>query len=171
MFATCAVPLLVAGCSSDDPTPRISPTNSVATTASSSAPTTSPTASSRSPEQTVRAWVKARNAALQDGDTTAVDALAATGCEACQNSTDPIRQVYADGGHFETDGWRLVASRIKSASSGRATVATAIKYSAGRTVQEAGAQPVTYGVERHIVMFKLVTVSGDWRIGFIGYLS
>jgi len=163
--------LVLAGCSGEDPEPKMAPTQSVASTPSTSAPTVSPSVDPMSPEETVRAWVKARNAALQDGDTAAVEALAAKGCEACRHSTDPIRQVYAKGGHYETEGWRLVASRLKSSTSTRARVDTAIKYAAGRTFPEAGAEAVTYGVERHIVVFNLVMEDGAWRIAFIGYLS
>jgi hypothetical protein len=36
---------------------------------------------------------------------------------------------------------------------------------------EAGADPVTYGVERHIVRVKLTKVDGSWRVKFVGYLS
>lgn len=162
--------LVLAGCSGDDPEPKFAPTpTSSPTQASPSEPSATP--ERRSPEQTVRAWVEARNEALQDGDTTAVEALSAKDCETCQNQIDPIRQLYADGGHFETDGWTVVSSRLKSRSGPRAAVDTAIKYAAGRTIPEADAEPVTYPVERHIVVFKLTAIGGAWRIQFVGYLS
>lgn len=164
------VMLALAGCSGDDPEPKIAPTpSSPATSASPSEP--SPAPERLSPEETVRAWVEARNKALRDGDTTSVEALSAESCETCENQIDPIRKIYADGGHFETDGWQVVSSRLKSRSGPRAAVDTAIKYAAGRTIAETGAEPVTYSVERHIVVFKLTAIRGTWQIQFIGYLS
>lgn len=162
--------LVLGGCSGDDPEPKFEP-------APTSAPTSaSPTEASaspeqRSPEQTVIAWVEARNDALQDGDTTSVEALSAESCETCQNQIDPIRQIYSDGGHFETTGWTVVSSRLKSRSGPRAAVDTAIKYAAGQTISETGAEPVVYAVERHIVVFKLTAIAGTWQIQFVGYLS
>ena len=75
-LATLLAACLLAACSDDDPEPDIAdPTPSA--TASSSAATVSPSPSESAtpvlgPEETVQAWVDARNAALQDGDTTEV---------------------------------------------------------------------------------------------------
>ena len=77
--ALVAVLLLSAalGCE-DEPTPNIpdpTPSSSAPSpTETESSPTTSPTPEALTPEETVRAWVDARNQALQNGDTAAVRA-------------------------------------------------------------------------------------------------
>lgn len=159
----------------DEPTPDLpDPPPSSASpspTESESSPTTSPTPQALGPEQTVRAWVKARNQALQDGDTSVAEALSAANCETCDNSLGPIRQVYADGGHYETEGWRVPSAKAVDVSSDAARVTAGLVYEPGATVPEAGADPVTYELERHIAEFRLVRVDGQWLISFIGYLS
>jgi hypothetical protein len=163
--------LVLAGCSGDDPEPKMAPTESVASTPSTSAPTVSPSVDPLSPEETVRAWVKARNAALQDGDTAAVRALSSSTCESCFGLIEPIEKIYADGGHFETKGWRVAAAKERGAGSERASVDTALVFAGGRTVSEAGAAPVRYASEKHIVVFKLAIVDDEWRVKFLGFLS
>ena len=78
---TLAMALLLCaalGCE-DEPTPNIpdpAPTSSAPSPSETeSSPTSSPTAEVLTPEETVRAWVDARNQALQNGDTRAVRAL------------------------------------------------------------------------------------------------
>jgi hypothetical protein len=167
--------LVLAGCSEGDPEPRMAPTESVASTPSTSAPTVSPsvdpTVDPLSPEETVRAWVKARNAALQDGDTDAVRALSSSSCESCFGLIEPIEEIYSSGGNFETKGWRVAAAKERGVKSYRANVDTALVFAGGRTVSEAGAPPVRYGPEKHIVVFKLVRLEAGWRVQFLGFLS
>jgi len=79
--------------------------------------------------------------------------------------------VYGHGGHFETSGWTVLASRVAKQSRGRAEVSTGIEYAAGRTYPDASAEPVTYDAEKHVVVFKLVKENEVWRLAFIGYLS
>jgi hypothetical protein len=123
------------------------------------------------PVETWTAWVTARNQALISGDTTGVEALSAPACRTCENSIAPIAKVFENGGHFDTDGWEVVASRVKSRADGTAKVSAAIKYASGRTVPTAGAKPIAYDVERHIVVVTLVDIDGRWLVKFIGYLS
>ena len=70
-LATLLAVCLVGACSDDDPEPDIAdPTASASSSSATVSP--SPTVSATpalGPEDTVRAWVEARNAALQDGDT------------------------------------------------------------------------------------------------------
>jgi hypothetical protein len=157
--------LLVAGCTDDEPKPKFDPTPS------SEAPTSSAPAQSLSPEATVRAWVDARNAALVSGDVAAVEALSAPDCTTCQDSLDPIRQVHAAGGSFDTSGWKVVSARLKSQSGGKARVTAAINYQPGTTISSEGAAPVSYGLERHIVVVDLDRAPDRWQVRFFGYLS
>jgi hypothetical protein len=165
-FALASV-LALGACSDDDPEPKFAPTPS---TSAPTAESTSPVAS-MGPAEAFAAWVDARNEALTTGDTAGAEALSAATCETCRNSLDPIREIYEKGGHYETDGWTVVASRVISESDDSAKVSAGLKYAAGRTVPEAGAEPVTYEVERHIVQVKLTKEDGQWRVKFMGYLS
>ena len=169
LLATC----LLGACSDDDPEPDIAdPTASASSSSATVSP--SPTVSATTamgPEDTVRAWVAARNAALQDGNTDEVEALASASCRTCEDSLQPIRDIYGNGGHFETTGWRVLAAKVDAQSAAKAKVSTGIEYAAGQTFQDAASEPVTYGSEKHVVEFRLVMESGRWLLEFIGYLS
>lgn len=175
---TLAVVLLLLcaalGCE-DEPTPNIpdpAPTSSAPSPSETeSSPTSSPTAEALTPEETVRAWVDARNQALQNGDTSAADALSAPGCETCENLLAPVRQVYADGGYFDTEGWQVVSAKETKPGDLRTVVTAGIKYAAGTTVPAAGAEPVSYSVERHITRFTLDRTGSMWLVASIVYLS
>lgn len=169
-LALCAV----LGCE-DEPTPDIAdPTTSSSAASPSeteSSPTTSPTPEVLTPEETVRAWVDARNQALQDGDTSGAEAMSAPDCETCENLLAPIREVYANGGHFETKGWRVVAAKETKPGDSRSVVSAGLRYGAGTTVPSAGAEPVSYSVERHIARFTLTKAEAVWLVASIVYLS
>lgn len=162
-----ALLLGVTACSGSDPEPHVAAPSSSAP----SSPSTSPAAADLGPKATFSAWVQARNAALRTGDTSDVEDLSTGSCRTCRNSIEPIKNVYDNGGHFDTAGWAVVASRVKSQSGNRAEVSAAIRYAAGETVPETGADPVTYEVERHIVTAELVRTDFGWRVQFLGYLS
>lgn len=108
---------------------------------------------------------------MTDGDLSDVRDLTASNCRSCDGILDPIQKVYDKGGSFSTDGWRVAAARIKSQSQRSATVPTGLVFAAGKTVPEAGAEPVSYGIERHIVVFKLAKTDVGWRVKFVGFLS
>jgi len=164
--------LPVLGCE-DEPTPDLpgpTPSSSVPSPSETeSSPT--PTPAALTPEETVRAWVDARNQALQDGDISGAEALSAPNCGSCENSLGPIRDVYANGGHYETKGWRVASSEVTRETANSATIATGLVYEAGTTVPAAGGEPVSYDVERHIAEFQLSRIGGLWLVAFIGYLS
>src|SRR4051794_21506113 len=103
-------PVLALGaCSGDDPEPRLAaPSSSSASPSGTSAPL--------NPVEAFSAWVDARNRALQSGDTAAVEALSAPSCRTCRNAIAPIKQVFQNGGRFNTEGWTVVASRLKARS-------------------------------------------------------
>ena len=113
LLAALAVLALVvcAGCN-DDPEPDFAPPEST-----SPAPTTPPTTSEPpeperlSPEETVRAWVEARNALMLTGNASKIDSLSAANCTTCADQIDPLKAVLRAGGRFETDGWRVVTNQ------------------------------------------------------------
>lgn len=160
----------------DEPTPEIpDPTSAVSTpTVTDSVSPTTPTSTPAvvlTPEETVRAWVAARNQALQDGDTSVVEALSAATCEACEFALDPIRTVYEAGGHFDTDGWTLSGLKLKNESGDRAVLDSGLIYEAGSTVPQAGAEPIAYDREEHIVRFRLGKEGERWLLELLVYYS
>jgi len=172
-----AVALLLATLGSacdDEPKPDVadpSPSSSSPSPSESeTSPTTTPTPEVLTPEETVRAWVDARNQALQDGDTSSAEALSAPSCKTCADLLAPVRQVYEAGGHFETTGWRVVSAK-ETSTSPSPVISAGLKYAAGTTVPSAGAEPVTYEVERHIARFTMTSSSGTWLVESIVYLS
>ncbi|WP_177223721.1 DUF6318 family protein [Nocardioides psychrotolerans] len=111
------VGLLCVGCSDDEPRPKMAPPPS-ATPTVSEAPPVDPTPTQATevlgPEETVRAWVAARNEALTDGDVEAVTALSQSQCSSCENLISPIVETYERGGRYMTAGWSVL--RTKAAS-------------------------------------------------------
>ncbi|MBJ7358750.1 DUF6318 family protein [Nocardioides sp.] len=158
----------------DEPSPDIAdptPSSSAPSPSeSASSPTSSPTVEELSPEETVRAWVDARNQALQDGDTGQVRALTDPTCEGCIGLIESIEEVYEAGGEYRTKGWRIKSMKSKGAAS-RPTVDAAMVIAGGSTINAAGEAPVAYPPDRRIVVFKLHAANGALVIDFVGFLS
>jgi hypothetical protein len=159
------------GCE-DEPTPDLpDPTpSSSAPSPSETESSPTPTPAALTPEETVRAWVEARNQALQDGDTDRVRALTDPACEGCMGLITSIEEVYAAGGEYRTKGWRIKSIKAKGGPS-RPTVDTAMVIAGGSTINAAGEAPVPYPTDRRIIVFKLHGYEGALVIDFVGFLS
>ena len=158
---------VLAGCSGGEPKPRIAPSSPVSASASES-----PSASDdRGPVDTVKAWVAARNDALRGRGVSAVARLSSADCKTCDGLILPIKQVYANGGRFRTNGWRVIKAKAKSQNASRVQVDAGIVISSGITIPSEGASPNRYATERHIVVFKLTRVGDSWLVNFLGFLS
>ena len=165
--------LACAGCNDDDPRPDFAPPEST-----SPAPTTPPTTSEPpeperlSPEETVRAWVEARNLGLKTGRLTQVRELSAPNCTSCNDLIDPIEDVYEAGGEFRTRGWSIAGLNVKKADSRRAEIQVALDVAGGQTIQEAGGEPVSYPPENGIAIFELASNDDErWAVSLLGFLS
>ncbi|MEV7431065.1 hypothetical protein AB0N29_15725 [Nocardioides sp. NPDC092400] len=163
-----SVALVLSGCS-DDPEPKVAPEPSALNSPATASP--SGHASGLGPEGVVRAWVEARNEALEEGNTTAVRKLSSPSCKTCEDLLRPIETVHAEGGEFDTPGWRVAGTNIKREGRGQIEIDTALIYASGSTTPSAGAEPVRYGEEKHIAVFRLVRADEIWLVDFIGYLS
>lgn len=162
--------LTTAACG-DDPEPNFAPPEpspSPSEVQTSEPPSEPPEA--LSPEDTVRAWVEARNTTVQTGDTDEVYALSTSGCETCRNSVEPVRKVYAAGGRYETSGWRLkdVAKTPKYDRTGE--VIAAVVFDSGRTFPDANSDPISYPEEKHVMLFRLADSQGVLGVKFVGYI-
>jgi hypothetical protein len=160
---------LLGACGDGDPKPDIpdpTPTGSPATPASADS-----SAAPESPEDAVRAWVNSRNVALASGDTAELRSLTDASCESCLSLITSIEDVYAAGGHYETTGWDVKSAKARSTSTARPTVDAAVVFAGGTTVNSAGDEPVRYGPENHIMVFKLHRAGDSLVVDFVGFLS
>jgi hypothetical protein len=155
----------LAACTSEpEPKFEAEPSQSATQTAGdsvSASPTS--TVSEQGPTSVVSAWVQARNAALQNGNTSGVDRLSAPTCRSCEELNKVIRQIYEAGGSFSTSGWTISSSE-ESVQDGSAEVNAAIVVAGGQTLASSGAEPVSYGEEKHIVTFRLLSVKDTFVV-------
>ncbi|NYD43115.1 hypothetical protein [Nocardioides panaciterrulae] len=167
----------LAGCSSQDPVPKVAPASGMSESVSPSASdpasesaTATPSKKAR-PVAVVRSWVAARNKALRGEGVDDVRELSAPSCRTCDGLIEPIEEIYSSGGHFDTAGWRIAKARLRSTGSSRAVVDAGVVMAGGTTVSEAGATPNEYPPERHMAVFKLQPSEKGWLVSFLGFLS
>lgn len=169
LAATLVTIVVLAGCSADAD-PKVEPTESAEAPATTPPePTNSPVV--LGPEESVRAWIDARNILLLEGDSTRVEELSAPECTTCRWSVDPVKKVYREGGRFETSGWRVSSSTIRSEGKREAVVALALVIPGGRTIPAIGAAPVTYSEEKRIVLVSVKAGNPSWLVTKLTYLS
>jgi hypothetical protein len=162
---------LLVACSDDDPEPKVAdPTPSAAHT-SSTAPTAPSTGAIRDPESTLGAWVAAQNEALATGSTAALRALEADECQGCADFPDAIDETYNAGGSYEGGAWKLVNSHVEASSDSTANLTAAIRIAGGTTIPKAGADPVHYDPQNHLMSFGMVVEGGEWRFTAIAFIS
>ncbi|GAB4007060.1 hypothetical protein [Nocardioides ultimimeridianus] len=158
-----AVMVLVAGCGAADP-PATDPPPTVST---SSAPPAKPL----SPEQTVRAWVRAYNDIARSGDGTLDSDLKTADCGTCDRLTGSLAETINAGGAYRGGQWQVVRTHLKSQSKAKAVVDALITMAAGSIRDRAGAGFRHFDAERDIIEFHLDNEGGRWYVSFIGWLS
>jgi hypothetical protein len=163
------VPALVLGGCSGDPEPKFAPPESSSPSAVSTSP--SPRQAPANPVATVRAWVEAQNDALRTGDTEELEALSADPCQACDDFIKPIQRVYRKGGYFHTKGWKVVAAKTRPGSKDPFVVNAGVSIAGGTTLTKRGAEPVVYGPDKRIVVFRVVEQESHLVVSFLGFLS
>ena len=172
--AAVVLTVLQTGCSEDEPRPRMAPTPSASPTPTDP-PTLDPTPAATpevlTPEETVRAWVDAHNAALTTGEPSRVLALSSPSCKSCRDLLEPFVEVYRLGGQIETQGWMIEKVRRKPDFSNSKHVLAAIAFADGMTVKSEGAEPVYFAAEKHILQFALAQGDVGWAVDQIAFLS
>ncbi|KQW53483.1 hypothetical protein ASC77_04160 [Nocardioides sp. Root1257] len=161
--------LALGGCTDDDPEPKFGPTESTSPASPTSPSTTA--AAALSPEDTVRAWVDAQNEALVSGDTTVMEALATSSCQGCSDFSNPIRDVFAEGGSYRGGKWKVDAAKARKSSGSEVTVDVAMTMEAGQTVPRRGADPIPFSADRRIMLFRLASVEPGLRVSFVGFVE
>lgn len=169
---------LLAGCSDSDASssPDPGPSTPSSTSTSSAAPSepsasTSSAAPALSPEETVKAWVAARNDLLKTGDGELVGSLSSTSCKTCRDLNAGISDIYAAGGRFSTPGWRVVGAKRAPDFERSRKVSSAIIFSAGTIQESASSKPRSFERERNFLDFTLVRQTGRWLVAEVVFLS
>jgi len=116
-------------------------------------------------------WVTSRNEALKSGETEQLRSLTDLSCASCLSLITSIEEVYAAGGSYDTDGWTVKSAKARDPDGPRRAVDAAVVFAGGTTIDEAGADPVTYEAENHIMVFKLHFVGAQPLIDFVGFVS
>lgn len=126
-IATLALPLLLGGCTDDDPVPKMpdssspsSPTTETSTAAPVE-PTLPPEAEGKGPkaaEAFVRHYYDTVNYAQTTGDTKHLRSLGAVMCDACNGGADAIDRIKGEGGTIEGGDYTVSQATV----TGRRTV-------------------------------------------------
>jgi hypothetical protein len=109
------LPLVLGGCSGDDPEPKFAPPESTSPTESGSpsAPASSASANRRDEQAgLINDYFSAISDAISSGDPSRFLALATKDCANCRVIGDNLVQAYAGGGHIEGGHWAVVSSRF-----------------------------------------------------------
>lgn len=170
------VGLLLAGCSGEDARPRMAPTPAPSPSPTvSPPPSVSPTPTQApevlGPEETVRAWIAARNEALQSGDTSSARQFQASDCSSCEPFLNSIEETFAAGGRFIRGGWAVDAATERNPGSPEVHVDVAITIRNGSRIPASEGEPIPFEEQREILRFVVEWQEGVAVISFIGFLS
>ena len=113
-----AAPAL-AGCSGDDPQPKISSSPTASSPASPSPTSSSATPEAETPEAFIRRWGVASASMQNSGDAQAYEALIDPDCQPCTDFVDLVLGYYAAGGYVETKPWQVRGVRPRSSPNPR----------------------------------------------------
>ena len=112
--AAVALVLVAGGCADDEPQPEFEPSAESSATASD---TSSPDPAAKQPwEKKTEAgavafakhWVDVFSTAVNSGTSEPLRRISAPACTACEAIVTRIDSIAADGGYYETPGWRVV---------------------------------------------------------------
>jgi hypothetical protein len=110
------LPLVLGGCSGDDPEPKFAPTEATSLTVSSS-PSPSPSVTdSSSPKAAQAEFIDAYfgefSDAIPTGQPAEFLAMSSGKCQSCQVLVDNLTAAYVDGGHVEGGHWAVSSARF-----------------------------------------------------------
>jgi len=98
------VPLLLAGCSEDEPTPKMP--DPPPTSSPTPSPSASETPEAESAGDFIRRWVEI-NTEMQNSGSVDASMAFSDECAACIQTAERIRAIYTDGGFVRTEGWMV----------------------------------------------------------------
>jgi len=99
------VPLLLAGCSEDEPTPKMP--DPPPTSSPTPSPSVSETPEAESAEDFIRRWAAIEAKMENTGDTSEYRELSGD-CKACTGLASDVEDLYAAGGYLKWSGWTIL---------------------------------------------------------------
>ncbi len=162
--------LAAAGCSSDaQPSPMPTPSSTPSESASPrpTPPTMPAAAEGTSPAAAkafARYFLETINYGMSSGDTTALRAVAAPGCETCLAIADKIDQSHAGPAYLEGAGWQPQGFQYIRIAADRALVAVPLAITAQKSYASAGATPTVSAATRGSLDLRLSRTTGRWQV-------
>ena len=154
-----AVPLLLAGCTEEEPTPDIpDPTTSSATPT----PEETETAEVESAEEFIRRWVDLSNEMQSTGDVGEYVAVSSD-CKACMRVADRVEAVYSGGGFIRTRGWSVLKLTDQSGRGDREVWDVRVKSAPTVLKESSDAAPQRLGGGELVFRFRL-QAAGEWSL-------
>lgn len=152
---TLAVPLLLSGCSEDEPTPKIpDPTTSSPTPT----PDETETPEAESAEDFIRRWATVESEMENTGETSEYRSLS-DGCRACADLADLVEKYYAAGGYVEWSGWDIRS--IKPRGNSDLVYVVKVQSAPTRYAEKAGGKEKGFegGPGEHLITLEAVGAS------------
>jgi hypothetical protein len=162
--------LLAAGCTSDaepSPMPTPSPSPTEAETPSPTPPTMPAAAEGTSPAAAkafARYFLETINYGMNSGDTSALRAASASGCETCLAIAAKIDQSHAGTGYLEGSGWKPRGFQYIRIAADEALVAVPLRISAQKSYASEGATPSVSASTRGNVDVRMSWSTGRWQV-------
>lgn len=116
-------------------------------------------------EQFIGFWTDTLNEATASGETDRLKSLATDECTACADFAGQLDQIYADGGHVESNGWavnKVVAEAGATADEVGLLVTFTVAPQTVYTTKDAKAQEFEGGKQGF--RFHLVRDQGEWLV-------
>lgn len=166
-----ALALSLTACSEDDPEPKIAPSEST----SPSTPATSPTdPPAKEPwEKNTRAgavafvkhWFTVFSDAMDDGDVAELRAISAANCVTCVNFADRLEAIYANGGFYKSEGWRVLRTSPGSTEGldpGEQLILSDVNVAAERSKEDADADVIVNPTTKASYTARIKWDGGTW---------
>jgi hypothetical protein len=146
--------LSLAACGGDDDEP-----------AADEVPAYADNAGEAGAEQFVGYWTDTLNTATASGETEDLKALATPACQACTDFTTQLDQIYAAGGHVESEGWEI--NKIvpeAGATDDEVGLLVTFAVSPQKVYESEDAKPQTFEGGNQGFRFHLVRDEGNWQV-------
>jgi hypothetical protein len=116
-------------------------------------------------EQFVGFWTDTLNEATTSGETKQLKSLADEQCSACADFAGQLDQIYADGGHVESDGWSINKVVPEAgATSDEVGLMVTFDVSPQTVYLKKNAKPQEFPGGTQGFRFHLVREGGDWAV-------
>jgi len=156
---TLVLPLLLAGCTEDEPTPKMP--DSPTTSSSTPSPTASETPEAESAQDFIRRWQVAALAAENDGETTEYRSLGPK-CRPCIDFANQVDRIYADGGTIELATLDVVSVEPVGPSSEQFTMTRVLGPT--RVLDDSGIEEQSFPGGREVLTVFVRKSRGEWRV-------